>query len=172
MIRPILLALLPLLALPSVCLAEPAVMTRADSLYEKPFADAKVLGRVPAGQSIDIQKRAGAWYQVKAVGKLGWARMLSVRRTAPAAAASAGSLTQVATGRAGTGHIVATTGVRGLDEETLRDAAFSEAAVAAAERYRVSPAEAEQLARAQGLAPRPIPPLPTPTTGVTQGGTP
>ena len=165
MTRPIMLFLLPLLAWPLLCLAEPAVMSKADSLYEKPFADAKVLGKFAAGQAVDVQKREGAWYQVKAAGKLGWMRMLSVRRTAPAAAASAGSLTQVATGRAGTGQIVATTGVRGLGEETLKEAPFSEAAVAAAEKYRVKPAEAEKLARAQGLAPRQVPPLPAPAAG-------
>jgi hypothetical protein len=159
------LILLVLLIWPIACLAEPAVMSKADSLYEKPFSDAKLVSRLTAGQAVDIQKREGAWYQIKAAGKLGWARMLSVRRTAPAATASAGSLTQVATGRAGTGQIVATTGVRGLGEESLQEAAFSEAAIAAAERYRVNPAEAEKLAKTHGLAPRQIPPLPAPTTG-------
>jgi hypothetical protein len=160
------------LFLPLTCLAEPATMGRADSLYEKPFADAKILGKLATGQAVDIQKRDGAWYQVKAAGKLGWARMLSVRRTAPAATASAGSLSKVATGRAGSGQIVSTTGVRGLGEETLQDAAFSETAIASAERLRVNPAEAERLARAQGLAPRQVPPLPTPSAGTTEGGAP
>ena len=86
--RPILPVLLLLLAWPCVCLAEPAVMSKADSLYEKPFADARVLGKLTAGQGVDIQKRQGAWYQVKAAGKLGWARLLSVRRSAPAPARS------------------------------------------------------------------------------------
>lgn len=156
-----------LLAWPLACLAEPATMTRADNLYEKPFADARILGKLPAGQAIDIQKRDGAWYQLKAAGKTGWVRMLSVRRTAPAAAASAGSVTQVATGRAGTGKIVATTGVRGLGEENLKEAPFSEEAIAAAESFRVTPAEADRLARAEGLAPRRVPALAT-----TAGGAP
>ena len=56
-------------------------------------------------------------------------------------------------------------GVRGLGEETLREAAFSEAAVAAAEQFRVKPAEAEKLARGQGLALRQIPALPAPQAG-------
>jgi hypothetical protein len=167
----LLVAALTLLA-PLACLAEPASMVRADKLYEKPFSDARTLINLTAGQAVDIQKREGAWYQVKAAGKLGWVRMLSVRRTAGAAAVSAGSLTQVATGRAGTGQIVATTGVRGLGEEALKDAAFSEAAIAAAERFRVGSPEAERLAREAGLAPRSIPVLPEPVAGATQGGTP
>lgn len=163
------LALAALLLGPLACLAEPAKLSRADNLHEKPFADAKVLARLTAGQPLDIQKREGNWYQVKVAGKSGWVRMLSVRRTTAAATASAGSLTQVATGRAGTGKIVATTGVRGLGEETLQEATFSEEAIAAAERFRVKAADAEKSARAQGLAPRQIPPLPAaPTAGGAQ----
>lgn len=172
MSRPVIFALLALLAWPCICLAEPATVSKADNLYEKPFADAKVLVKLAAGQKIDIRKREGAWYQVSVAGKLGWVRLLSVRRTPPAAAVSTGSLGQVATGRAGTGRIVATTGVRGLGEEALRDAAFSEAAVAAAERFRMNPAEAQRLARAQRVAPRQIPPLPEPAAGAASGGAP
>jgi hypothetical protein len=151
---------------PCAALAEPATMSRADRLLEKPFSDARVLGSLTGGQALDVVRRDGAWYQVKAAGKLGWVRMLNVRRTAGAAVASSGSLAQVATGRAGTGQIVATTGVRGLGEETLRAAPFNEAAVAAAERYRVSAADAERTARAAGVAPRQVPALPVPGGGV------
>ncbi len=147
---------------PALCLAEPASMSKADNLYEKPFIDAKVVIRLPARQVVDLQKRQGAWYQIKADGRIGWVRMLSVRRTAPATVASSGSLTQVATGRAGTGQIVSTTGVRGLEEERLQEASFSEAAVAAAERMRVDAAVAGRAAQEAGLAPRQVPALPLP----------
>lgn len=163
------LALAALLFWPALCPAEPAKVSKADNLYEKPFTDAKVLNKLAAGQQVDIQKRQGSWYQVKAAGKSGWVRMLSVRRTTAAAAVSAGSLSQVATGRAGTGKIVTTTGVRGLGEETLKETAFNEEAIAAAERFRVSRGDAERLARDAGLKPRTVPPLPA-TAG--EGGTP
>jgi hypothetical protein len=87
--------------------------------------------------------------------------MLSVRRTATAATASAGSLTQTASGRATTGKVVATTGVRGLGEENLQEAAFSESAIAAAEQYRVKAPTALQFAAAGGLKPRTVPTLNT-----------
>jgi hypothetical protein len=154
-----------LLAWPLVCAAEPARMGKSDSLREKPFGDARVVGKLAAGQTVEIRKREGGWYQVAAGGKSGWVRMLSVRRTTAAAAVSAGSLSQVASGRAGTGKIVATTGVRGLSEESLREAAFSEAAVAAAERYRVGTTEADRFAREGGLRPRQVPALPVPSAG-------
>jgi hypothetical protein len=147
---------------PGCCLAEPAVLLKADTLYERPFTDAKVVARLTARAAVDVQKRQGAWYLVIADRKSGWVRMLSVRRTPPPAVAGGDSLTRVATGRAGTGQIVSTTGVRGLAEERLREAPFSEAAVAAAERLRTDAASAGRAAQAAGLAPRPVPALPTP----------
>ena len=148
-----------LLAWPLVCAAEPAKISKNDNLRLKPFADAKIVAPLKSGQSVDIQKREGAWYLLK-VGKVtGWAPMLSVRRTATAAGASAGSLAQTASGRASTGKVVATTGVRGLGEENLKEAAFSESAIAAAEQYRVSAQAAAQFAKAGGLKPRNVPTL-------------
>lgn len=153
------LSLALLLAWPLACAAEPAQISKNDSLRDKPFTNAKVIAPLKSGQSVDIQKREGAWYLLK-VGKLsGWAPMLSVRRTATAADASAGSLAQTASGRAATGKVVATTGVRGLGEENLKEAAFSESAIATAEQYRVAAQEAVKFATAGGLKPRNVPAL-------------
>ena len=148
-----------MLAWPLVCAAEPAKISKNDSLRLKPFADAKVVAPLKSGQSVDIQKREGGWYLLKIGNMTGWAPMLSVRRTATAASASAGSLAQTASGRAATGKVVATTGVRGLGEENLKEAAFSEAAIAAAEQYRVTATKAAQFAAAGGLKPRTVPSL-------------
>lgn len=149
-----------------------AKVSKADNLFEKPFIDARVINKLKVGQEVDLLKREGAWYLLRTGGQQGWVRMLSIRSTAPAAVASSGSLSEIATGRAGTGQIVSTTGVRGLGEERLKEAPFSEAAIAAAERYRVKPADAERLARAQGLAPRQVPPLPAAAARSTEGGAP
>lgn len=148
-----------LLAWPVVCAAEPAQISKNENLRAKPFADAKIVAPLKSGQSVDIQKREGAWYLLKIDKVSGWAPMLSVRRTATAATASAGSLAQTASGRASTGKVVATTGVRGLGEENLKEAAFSEAAIAAAEKYRVTVKEAGKFATAGGLKPRQVPAL-------------
>jgi hypothetical protein len=172
MIRKSLLVLAMFLFIPLAGAAEIAQVSKSDSLREKPFSDAKVLTKLATGQKVDILKREGAWYQVKAAGKTGWVRMLSVRRTGQAAAVSAGSLSQVATGRAGTGKIVATTGVRGLSEEALRQAAFSEEAVSAAEKYRVSAAEADRFAREGGLSRRQVPALVIPSAPAKGGNAP
>jgi hypothetical protein len=150
---------------------EAGQMSRADSLREKPFADAKVVSKLTAGQKVDIVKREGAWYQVKAADQLGWVNMLSVRKTATAAVASGKSLNQVTTGRTGTGTVVATSGIRGLNEEDLRQATFQEEPVAYVEKFRAAEGPAQKFARAAGLKPRAVPLLTrraTPASDATQ----
>jgi hypothetical protein len=78
--------------------------------------------------------------------------MLSVRRGQAGqkdAAREIGGVAGLATGRAGTGEVVSSTGVRGLGEEDLKDAKFDEAQIAKAESYAVSTADARAFA-AQG----------------------
>ena len=151
-----------LLALPAAALAADAgTLGRADALREKPFADAKVVQSLAAGTRVDIVARNGGWYQVKAGTRSGWVRMLSVRRSAAAGNDIAG-LASVASGRAGTGTVSTTTGVRGLDSEDLATATFNEAQVAKAEGYRVSRSDAQALAKTGKLVVRDVQPLPAP----------
>jgi uncharacterized protein YgiM (DUF1202 family) len=148
-----------MLIIPLFALAEPAKVSKIDKLREKPFIDAKVVLSLKAGQAVDIQKRQGSWYFVKVLSKTGWVPMLSVHRTQQAAAVSSGSLTNTATGRSSSGGVVSTTGVRGLNEENLKTAAFSEEAVSAAEKNRVARDKALAFASAGGLAAQPVPAL-------------
>ncbi|MFZ5755893.1 MAG: SH3 domain-containing protein [Pseudomonadota bacterium] len=142
--------------------ADPGTLTRAESLRDKPFADAKVLAPVASGAKVDIVKREGGWYQITAAGKTGWVRMLSVRRSAAATGTTAAGIAGVASGRTGTGKVVATTGVRGLDNGELDTAAFSEVQIAQAEKYRVKPADAAAFAKQGGLVTVDAPSLPDP----------
>lgn len=145
--------------------ADTGTLTRAESLREKPFADAKVLAPATAGSKVDIITRNGGWYQVKTAGKTGktgWVRMLSVRRSAAPAGTSTAGIAAVASGRTGTGTVVTTTGVRGLDAKEMSAAAFDEAQIAQAEKNRVSSADAAAFAKLGGLAVRDAAPLPAP----------
>lgn len=152
-----------LLALPALAGgADPGTVSRADSLREKPFADARVLAPLPAGSTVSILTRNGGWYQVKAGAKTGWVRMLSVRRVMGSGGSDLAGLARVASGRAGTGTVTTTTGVRGLDSEDLATATFNEAQVEKAEGYRVGRAAAEAFARQGRLVPRDVQPLPAP----------
>ena len=144
--------------------SEPAQTSKNDNLRQKPFSDAKIVIALKNGQNVDIQKREGSWYFVKSGAKTGWVPMLSIHRTQKAATATAGSLSTVSTGRSSAGGVVSTTGVRGINEETLKKAEFSESAVAAVEKYRVLKTDAAAFAEAAGLKARTVPSLSSTTS--------
>lgn len=156
--------LLVICAIKIAAFAEPAQISKNDNLRIKPFIDAKVVLALKKGQAIDIQKRQGSWYFITAGKTTGWAPMLSVHRTAPAATATKGSVATVATGRSSTGSIVNTTGIRGLNEENLVAATFSEEAAAAMDKNHVTIAEAEAFMAAGALKPQTVPSLVIPTS--------
>lgn len=151
--------LVGLLLLPLTVLADPATLTKGETLRAKPFSDAKSLAALKKGESVDLLGREGGWYKIQTKSVSGYVPMLSVRKTGAAAAVSAGSLSNVASGRAGTGKVVATTGIRGLNEEQMKEATFSETAIAAAEKNRVGVDEARDFAQSAGLSERQVPPL-------------
>lgn len=142
--------------------ADPGTLSRAESLREKPFADAKVLAPLASGAKVDIVSRNGGWYQVKSGTKTGWVRMLSVRRATATKTTSVAGVAGVASGRTGTGAVVTTTGVRGLDSGELTAATFDEVQVAQAEKYRVTGADAAAFAKQGGLVAIDAPALPAP----------
>jgi uncharacterized protein YgiM (DUF1202 family) len=163
----ILLAVL-LLASPIAQAGESGAVVKADELKEEPFRDAKTVGKLTTGDKVEILKKDGGWFQVKSARGSGWVRMLSIRRGA-ARKASAGSevagLAGLASGRAGTGRVVATTGIRGLNEEELKAAKFNEAELKLAESSLTSRAEAKKFAAKGKLTARKLDYLPDPAQG-------
>lgn len=142
--------------------ADTGILTRAETLRLKPFADAAAVAPAASGAKVDILARNGGWYQVKSAGKTGWVRMLSVRRSAAASGSSVAGIAGVVSGRTGTGKVTTTTGVRGLDTEDLTTAAFDEAQIAKVEQYRVSRKDADAFAKQGKLTTRDVAPLPAP----------
>jgi len=74
----------------------------------------------------------------------------------------------VASGRAGTGKVIATTGVRGLNEEELKNAQYNEVEVVKLESYTQSPAQGQQFAKIGGLNPLKLSYLPESRKGGVQ----
>ena len=144
----ILLAAL-LLAMSAAHAGENGTSIKADDLKDEPFRDAKTIGSLAAGDKVDILNKDGGWLQVKSAKGNGWVRMLSIRK-GEARKASAGSevsgLAGLASGRAGTGKVVATTGIRGLNEEELKAAKFNEKELKLTESYATSRADAQKFA--------------------------
>jgi hypothetical protein len=145
--------------------AETGTALKPDEIKAEPFRDAKKVGEIAKGDRVEILAKQSGWLQIKVKGKQGWVRLLSVRRGEAGkadAAKDAGSIAGLATGRTGTGQVVSTTGVRGLGEEDLKQAKYSEEQVKKAESYRVSAQGAQKFGQAGQLSVRQMALLPEP----------
>ncbi|MEQ1599400.1 MAG: SH3 domain-containing protein [Methylotenera sp.] len=123
---------------------------KADTLRKEPYADAKTVGSLAKNDSVEILSKKGAWLQVKSKKSTGWVRLLSVKRGVGSSSGS--SMADIASGRAGTGKVVSTTGIRGLSAEELKAAKFNEEEIKKMESYQTSTGDAQNYARAGGLS--------------------
>lgn len=130
----------------SVWAGEAGTTLKPDEIKAAPFRDAKAVGTLNRGDTVDILKRQGGWYQVTSPKGNGWVRMLSVRKGEARKANEVTGLAGLASGRTGTGKVVATTGVRGLSEEDLKSAKFDESEVKSMEAQTVSKNDATRFA--------------------------
>ncbi len=147
-----------LLAVVTPLYAEPGYIIRSSVLMDEPYRDATPLAELEEGASVEILKRKGGWLQIESEGKSGWVRMSKIRKgkapTQAAAGSEAGGVLDLASGRAGTGNVVSATGVRGLDEEQLKEAKFDAGQVKKLESFTVSEKKAVHFAQAGKLAAR------------------
>ena len=141
--------------------SDPGVVIRSCQVMSEPFKDARSVTSLKEGDTVEILKRKGGWLNVSAGKKTGWVRMLYVRRGEGAAQASvtaeASGVLGLATGRAGRGNVVAATGVRGLDEENLKEAEFNEKELQTLKTFSSSVTEAKAFAKQAGLQAQRIP---------------
>lgn len=131
--------------------AETGSALKNDSMRVEPFADAKVAGSLNRGDSLEILKKQGAWLQVKTKKSTGWVRLLSVKRGSASTSNQTAAVLAAASGRAGTGQVVSTTGIRGLSEEELKAAKFNETEIKTLEDYTLSAEQGRQFAAAGNL---------------------
>lgn len=154
-------ACLCVLMLTNAQAAETGVALKADDIRAEPFGDAKAVAALALNDKVEILGKNGGWLQVKSAKGKGWVRMLSIRKgDAKKGGNEAAGLLSMSSGRAGTGKVVATTGIRGLGEEELKAAKFNAEEVKLAESYAVSKADAQQFANAAKLVARKFDHLP------------
>jgi hypothetical protein len=135
---------------------------------DEPYRDANVLLELEEGQGVEILERKGGWYSITVGEQTGWVRMSTVRKgetVGPTAggAEEVGGVLELASGRAGTGNVVASTGVRGLNEEELKAAQFNEAEIKKLESYAINRKQAQRFARNGKLVAREMKFLPDST---------
>lgn len=161
----ILLAML-LFATRAIAAWETGTALKTDKLMTEPFRDAKTVGSLSAGDKVEILKKQDGWFQVKSTKGSGWVRMLSIRLgEARKGTIDTTGILGLASGRAGTGRVVATTGIRGLNEEDLKAAKYNETELKKVESYGVKRAEAQKFAAEGKLTARKVEYLPLPGTG-------
>lgn len=145
------LLILYVLASPILVLAgETGIALKMDSLRAEPFADAKTIGSLNKNDSVEIVSKKGAWLQIKSKKSTGWVRLLSVKRGGASTRGS--SISDVASGRTGTGQVVSTTGIRGLSAEELKAAKFNEDEMKKMESHTLSANDGQSFANAGGLS--------------------
>jgi hypothetical protein len=136
-----------LLFAPAAHANERGVAIRAGDIYAEPFIDAAKIGTLTVNQPVTIAARKGGWLSIDAGGKHGWVRLLIVRLIA--ATPAPGSTAQLRTGS--TGRTV-TTGIKGLDEADIRNAAVDRAQLAEMDALAATDPEARDAAQGKGLA--------------------
>jgi hypothetical protein len=127
--------------------AESGVALKVEDIRVEPFGDARTVAKLKLNDKVEILGKDGGWLQIKSAKGKGWVRMLSIRKgDAKKGSNESAGLLSLASGRAGTGKVVASTGVRGLNEEELKAAKFNADELNLAESYRVSKLQAQQFA--------------------------
>ena len=129
-----------LLAAGTALAGEAGTALKADHLKAEPFRDAKTVGSLTSGDTVEILKKQGGWFQVKSAKGSG----------------DAAGVLGLASGRAGTGRVVATTGIRGLGEEDLKAAKYNELELKKAESFAATQAEARKFAAEGKLVARKV----------------
>ncbi|HYN53075.1 MAG TPA: SH3 domain-containing protein [Methylotenera sp.] len=141
-------ASLPALLMASLSIAaETGSALKNDSMRYEPYSDAKITGSFIRGESLQILKKQGAWLQVKTKKGTGWVRLLSIKRGVSTSSGNQVSgVLAAASGRAGTGQVVSTTGIRGLSVQELKAAKFNETEVKTLEGYTLSSEQGKKFA--------------------------
>lgn len=136
---------------PAIALSETGTALKADTLRAEPFSDSKTLSAIAKGESVDILSKKGAWLQIKTKKNTGWVRLFSIKRGAASSGNQVKGVVDVASGRAGTGKVISTTGVRGLNAEELKAAQFNEDEIKQLEGYTQTGADGQKFANAGDL---------------------
>ncbi len=156
------LALLLAAGFTAPAMALDGVMLRDDSMYTAASAASNAVGKATKGSKVVILARNAGWTQIRAAGKTGWVRLLSVRGASQAPSGT--NLQDVAAlgqSRDPT-KVVSVAGMRGLNEEDLSKAQYDADQMRRLELQAVSADEARRFAAQGELASQQVAYLPAP----------
>lgn len=149
-----LIALLVLAALPWLARADEQGFTnRATELKARGAPDSPTLAQLPENTPVKVLARGGGWTRVEAGGKSGWVRVFHLRfaGNVESASSSGGGLASLGSalgfGQKNEQARLATTGIRGLSSEDVKNANPDPAELARMQSYRADRAAAEHFAK-------------------------
>ncbi|HSN22158.1 MAG TPA: SH3 domain-containing protein [Usitatibacter sp.] len=149
-----LLAAVLLAALPWIARAQDQGFTnRSTELKASGAADSATLATLPENTPVKVLARGGGWTRVEAGGKSGWVRVFHLRFPAAVESSSSSGGGLASLGSAlGFGHRneqarLATTGIRGLSTEDVKNANPDPAQLARMQSFRADRPAAERFAR-------------------------
>ena len=143
--------------------AAPGTVLRDEKLYSQPSSTSAVAGSAAKGTSVNILTKQGGWLRVTAGKTTGWIRLLSVRAgEGGLGGAGLGDVVGAATTKSDPSRVVAVAGLRGLNDEDLKQAKFNAEELARLEATGVTPTQARSFASQSGLAMVNVPALPEP----------
>jgi hypothetical protein len=153
-IRRLLATLVLLCAALAVGAQEQAFTNRATDLKDK--ADGATLKSLPENTEVKVLQRAGGWTKVDAGGQQGYVRVFHLRFPATAestSGSSSGLASVLGFGRQRSqSTTIATTGIRGLSQEDLKNSNPDPEALKRMHSYRADTASASNFAREGKLA--------------------
>lgn len=148
------LAMVLLAAVATTALAEPVTLERDSVLRAEARTDSAVVTNLAKGTTGDAVARQGAWVQIKSGAVTGWLYSFNVRFGAvnPGSGSGAGSALGRVFGPRQQVNVTATIGIRGLDEEDLKQAHFDEGQMRQLDGYAASREQAAAQAGKSGLS--------------------
>jgi len=139
---------------------EQAFTNRSTELKDRGAAEAKTVATLPENTAVKVLQRGGGWTRVDASGQTGWVRVFHLRFAAVVEEGSRSSgggflsgITSALSGPSSKPTTIATTGIRGLSPDDLKNASPDMDALAKANGYRADKPSAERFAKDGKLAP-------------------
>ena len=137
-----------LMLLASVNVAStPATLVSQAQLKSKPSFQAQDMTTLNKGDAVEILQRNRGWYQVKVdTSTTGWITLLQVKLDRVEKSTSKKTKAKYVSLRRGHSEITATTGVRGIGEEDIKQAKPDFQSLEIAKQYLISQREAAEFA--------------------------
>ncbi len=144
------------LALPAA--AQQVTVERDSELRAEARLDARVVATLKQGVKGEVTAKNGAWLNIKTAEATGWLFSFNVRfeSAQPTSDTSSASGLGRLFGPRQRVNVTSTIGIRGLEEEDLRQARFDAEQMRLLDQYAASRADAESSAQGSGLSAAPV----------------